>query len=180
MLGCYNLGDEKRKSFGKVLMLLFLLLLCFVQFIKRISHKEKWHCYLFWQGTWKDPGPGLWNYHIYPHIFIITFFVFCMSGIKCGPQSASPVCSWLYCLLTAFIDIFHRKWVKREKTTNNIIISCVGGSEDKAAGIYGVDIVDCTKQIGGISVPMYTNWRKKLKTLISRTWPHFVMPTVTH
>ena len=88
MLGCYNWGDEKRKSFGKVLMLLFLLLLCFVQFIKRISHKEKWHCYLFWQGTWKDLGPGLWNYHIYPHIFIITFFVFCMSGIKCGPQSA--------------------------------------------------------------------------------------------
>ena len=77
-----------------------------------------------------------------------------MSGIKCGPQSASPVCSWLYCLLTAFIDIFHRKWVKREKTTNNIIISCVGGSEDKAAGIYGIDIFNSTKEIGGISVPM--------------------------
>ena len=70
-----------------------------------------------------------------------------MSGIKCGPQSASSVCSWLYCLLTAFIDIFLRKWVKREKTTNNIIISCVGGSEDMANGIYGIDKVNSTKQI---------------------------------
>ena len=51
------------------------------------------------------------------------------------------------------------------------------GSEDKAAGIYGIDIADSTKQIGGISVPMYTNWRKKLKTLISGTWPHLVIPT---
>ena len=155
MLGCYNWGDEKRKSFGKVLMLLFLLLLCFVQFIKRISHKEKWHCYLCWQGTWKDLGPGLWNYISYLSSYL-HHYILCILyvGHQMRSPVPSPVCSWLYCLLTAFIDIFHRKWVKREKTTNNIIISCVGGSGDKAAGIYSIDIFNSTKQIGGISVPM--------------------------